>query len=69
MAQGKGNITVRIEISDKVIEVISEILTDVNEIAELVPEWNNIELKTIADRLSTNLGKLLELKRELEGKK
>ena len=60
-----NNLTYTIEVKDqnKIIETLANLVSDYNELVDLIPEWNNLEAKKICDSVGENLGKIIELSR------
>lgn len=63
------SLTIRLEIANEAIELISGILGDLEELTSLIPESNIYESKQLQEKIKEKLAKLVELKRILEGKK
>jgi len=56
------SIEVKIIIDQKSLEMIAEVLDSVDELRELVPEWNNIEADIIEDDIKDKMSKILDCK-------
>lgn len=59
----KVSLTASVNI-DKTINELKEILEDVSELQDLVPEWNNIEAEQLTDSIYKRLSKLIEVKND-----
>ena len=64
----RTKLTIEVKLNDNLIELLADLITDLNEIAELIPEWNNIEANTLFESISIKCGKLLDYKRENRSK-
>lgn len=58
------DITITVKYDKEVLQLMADLLTELNGIAELVPEWNQIELKQHCEKISLTLGKMLDYKPE-----
>ena len=61
MAECEMGITVSFNKKDLV--PLAELISIMNEVCELVPDWQQVELKKLTDEISDKLGELLEAKR------
>lgn len=53
---------IEVMVNTKNLEPLAEIISIMNEICELVPDWQQIELGKLQDEISDKLGELLEVK-------
>ena len=51
-----------LKINGKIVECVSELVAELNELCELIPEWNNYEKEKSLRRIGVLLGDLIELK-------
>ena len=59
----RANYQITIKIDNKFTERFAELITCIEEVSDLVPEWNSFELKPLRERFSKVLSELYELKK------
>jgi len=63
MAMKELIIDVQLKDPNKVLDKIADLVSEYEELAELIPEWNNIEAKQHCDKIGELLSDLLETKK------
>jgi hypothetical protein len=60
------NLEINIELKDdkEILETISCLVNEYEELCELIPDWNKIEAKEHCDKIGVLLGQLLNIKRK-----
>ena len=53
---------IKITLSKELLSLLAELVTGLNELAELVPEWNFTEKEKIVEEIKTIMSQLLELR-------
>ena len=56
----RGTVYIDVKINSKAIDLVTELVTEMNELVDLIPEWNHLEAKESADKISEILSKILD---------
>lgn len=51
-------------VSREITQAMTDLLFELDELTDLIPEWNNYERDQIVEKINETLGELLDLKRE-----
>ena len=54
---------IEVVFNKKIMELICELLTQLNELADLIPDWQHLEAKQTCDKISQIMGEMLETQR------
>jgi hypothetical protein len=54
---------IEVVFSKDIIELMSELLSELNELAELIPDWQRLEAQQTCDNISLIMGRMLESQR------
>jgi len=54
---------IEIIFSKEITDLMSKLLTELNELADLIPEWQHLEARKTCDKISLILGEMLEHQR------
>jgi len=63
MAAKEYIVEIKLKDPNKVLDKIADLISEYEELAELIPEWNNVEAKQHCDKIGELLSDLLETKR------
>ena len=55
-------IEIKVSLSKELLSLHAELVTGLNELAELVPEWNFTEKEKVVDEINTALSELLDFR-------
>lgn len=53
-----------VTVSKEITQAMTDLLFELDELTDLIPEWNNYERDQIIDKINETLGELLDMKRE-----
>ena len=53
-----------VTVSKEITQAITDLLFELDELTDLIPEWNNYERDQIIEKIDITLGELLDLKRD-----
>ena len=53
-----------VTVSKEITQAMTDLLFELDELTELIPEWNNYERDQIVEKINETLGELLDLKRD-----
>jgi len=63
MARNVGSITITVNV-DQLVDKLKEVVCDVSELSDLVPDWNRMEADEIEQRLHEALMDMVTTKNE-----
>ncbi len=58
-----GNVTINVKFNKQLMQLIADLLSELNELTDYIPEWNALEASKICENISLILGKMLDWKK------
>ena len=43
-----------------ITQLMADLITELNELTDMIPEWNNIEKEKVCEKISSIMGKFLD---------